>query len=99
MKLFVIILRYIAEDDAINTSMQEHLNYIHSCYTSGIFILSGPMNPKLGSIILSEAVDRKTLMKTLQKDPFFTLGLCEFSVDEFLPSRYHRDLNFFSHYL
>lgn len=99
MKLFTVILRYAANQDAIDNAMHEHLDFVHDCYDKEIFLLSGPTTPRQGAVILAQATDRQRLLDILHTDPFFEKGLCEFAVHEFLPSRHHSELVFFNRYL
>jgi uncharacterized protein YciI len=98
MKLFVVVLRYIQESDMVDQIRPTHLDYVNECYKKGLFLLSGPMQPRIGGIILAQAENREVLWKVLQKDPFYKQNIAEFSVHEFLPSRHHTDLIFFNRY-
>lgn len=99
MKLFVIVLRYIQGLELVDQLRHEHLDFMHECYSKGYFLLSGPMEPRLGGVILAQAESRKELVEILHQDPFYQEAIAEFSVYEFLPSRHHSDLTFFSRYL
>lgn len=99
MKLFVVVLRYIENLDIVDQLRHAHLDFMHECYKKSYFLLSGPMEPRLGGIILAQAESRSDLMEILHQDPFYQRSIAEFSVYEFSPSRHHSDLTFFSRYL
>lgn len=99
MSLFVVVLRYIQDINMVNQVRDEHLSYIHECYKDGWFLLSGPLEPRTGGVILAQAKSRKDLLKVIHKDPFYKQSMAEFSIYEFLPSRHHPNLTFFSQYL
>lgn len=99
MKLFVVVLRYIQNMDVVDQVRHEHLEYMHECYKKNHFLLSGPLEPRTGGIILAQAETRDALLKILNKDPFSKQQIAEFSVYEFSPSRHHSELIFFNRYL
>lgn len=99
MKLFVVVLRYVVGADKVQQTRQSHLEFVQKGYESGVFLLSGPLSPKTGGVILAQSSDRSTLLSVLADDPFALNGIAEFSVYEFKPSRYHSDLSFFKQYM
>lgn len=99
MKLFVVILRYIQDLESVDLLRHEHLDFLHECYKEGYILLSGPMEPRLGGVLLAQAETRTALLKVLQNDPFYKNLIAEFTVYEFSPSRHHPDLTFFNRYL
>ncbi|MCP5322614.1 MAG: GTP cyclohydrolase [Candidatus Paracaedibacteraceae bacterium] len=99
MKLFVVVLRYIQNLEIVDQLRHEHLDFMHECYNNNYFLLSGPMEPRLGGVILAQAESRSELLDILHQDPFYKQEIAEFSVYEFSPSRHHSDLTFFSRYL
>lgn len=99
MRLFFVVLRYIQSIEAVDAVRHDHLKFLHVHYDNGTFLLSGPMEPRTGGIILAQAEDRDSLLDILHQDPFYTQQIAEYSVYDFSLSRHHADLTFFNRYL
>jgi uncharacterized protein YciI len=99
MKLFVVILRYVASQEKVDAVRHLHLEFVHECYKQDVFLLSGPQEPLNGGMIVAQAESRASLVTLLQQDPFVREGVAEVSVYNFKLSRYHPELAFFNKYM
>lgn len=90
--MFIIDLTYIVPLEELDKHMEAHVKYLHKYYGQNIFIASGRKVPRTGGIILAMAKDEEALKKILMEDPFYKHRLADFSITEFLTSKYHPDL-------
>lgn len=82
-KLFIIIVKYIADLTLIDKHLPAHKKFLDEHYDNGTFLASGPQVPRLGGIILAKSVNRKPLDKILSEDPFHQHFCAEYQVHEF----------------
>jgi uncharacterized protein YciI len=85
--LFVVILRYLVPLETIDTHRDEHIKFIESYYTKGIFVVSGRQVPRSGGVIIAKAESRLALEQILKEDPFTVHHLVEHQIYEFIPSQ------------
>lgn len=87
--MFLITLRYIKPLEEVDQYLADHRLFLEQYYKKDCFIVSGPMNPRVGGVILSQLADRDQLMAILHQDPFYIHDVAEFDVVEFTPVKYH----------
>lgn len=80
--LHVILLKYVAPLDQIEGATPAHRLDQH--YRSGLFLTSGPREPRVGGMILA-AGDLDTLREVLRSDPFAVGHLAEYEIIAFKP--------------
>ena len=84
--LFVIILTYLCPIGEINRHLDAHRTWLAGHYRAGHFLLSGPLEPRSGGLILARCENRETLEAMLADDPFAIHGLAAYEVKAFNPS-------------
>lgn len=89
--MFVVILRYKKALEIVEKHLSDHRNFLEQWYQKNSFVASGPMNPRVGGIIISQLTDREQLMAILEQDPFNIHGVADYEVMEFSPVKYHVD--------
>jgi uncharacterized protein YciI len=87
--MFVINLNYIVPLDELDAHMKAHVAFLQKYYKQEIFLASGRKVPRTGGIILAAGKSKEAIEEILQEDPFYTHGLAEFTVTEFLTSQTH----------
>lgn len=90
--MFIISLNYIVPLEKLDQHMTEHVKFLQKYYKKNVFIASGRKVPRTGGIILALASSKEEVDEIMNKDPFFTLKLAEYTVTEFLTSQYHPEL-------
>jgi len=85
-KMFIINLTYTVKLETIDKYLAAHLAYLEKQFSRGVFITSGKKVPRTGGIILSNAENKKVLLKILDEDPFKINRLAEYQIIEFTPS-------------
>lgn len=84
--LFVIILTYLCPIEEINRHLDAHRSWLAGHYKAGCFLLSGPLEPRTGGLILARCESRAALEAMLAEDPFAIHGLAGYEVMAFNPS-------------
>lgn len=85
--MFVVLLHY-PQPDAIEPYRAGHAEWVRENAACGAFLLTGPMLPRTGGVILANFDSRAELDQVLAKDPFREAG-AEYTVIAFEP-RYGR---------
>lgn len=94
--MFIIALTYIKPIEVVDQYLAQHREFLETYYQKDALIVSGPMNPRNGGIIISQLIDRKELEAILAQDPFFVHQIAEYEITEFMPVKFHKD---FSHFV
>ncbi|WP_331458440.1 hypothetical protein [Rickettsia rhipicephali] len=60
-------------------------------------MLSGPIHPRIGGIILAniEKLSQLKLKDILSEDPFYINNIAEYEITNFTPTKWHKNLNIF----
>lgn len=93
--MFIIDLNYIVALEELDTRMAAHVKYLNKYYKKNVFVASGRKVPRSGGIILALAKSKTEVEKIIREDPFYKLGLAEFTITEFLTSQYHPEIKSF----
>lgn len=94
--MFVVVLRYLAPLDVIDSHRKSHLEFLDKYYYKNIFVTSGRQTNSNGGIIIARNVTRSELLKIFEEDSFQINGCAEYQLFEFTPNKAHPD---FSHFL
>ena len=86
--MFILTLTYKKSIEDVEKNLPAHIEYLETYYNSGNFVASGRQNPGTGGIILCNADDREQIESIIQNDPFYSLGIADYSVTEFIPSKH-----------
>lgn len=87
--MFVVLITYIKPLDTIDQFLAKHRAYLETGYQKNYFVTSGPQNPRVGGVIISQLKDRAQLENVIAEDPFKVNGLAEYNIIEFDPVKYH----------
>jgi uncharacterized protein YciI len=90
--MFIIDLKYIVPLEKLDAHMTEHVKYLERYYRESIFIASGRKEPRTGGVILALAHSKEAVENIIKEDPFHQHKLADFTITEFLTSKYHPDL-------
>ncbi|MDR0997163.1 MAG: YciI family protein [Zoogloeaceae bacterium] len=84
--MYIVEVTYQKTLDAIDAQLEAHHQFLQPYYDRGIFLASGPQNPRQGGIIIASGKIGKTELEALFKeDPFYVQGLAHYHVTEFHP--------------
>lgn len=90
--MFVVVLHYQVPLRDIEALLPAHRDFLARHYASGDFLLSGPLVPRSGGLILAATTERSALEALLQTDPFAIAGAARYEILEFVPRMTHPDL-------
>jgi len=88
--MFIVQLTYKAPLSEVDKYLQAHREYLEYYYKQGLLLVSGPMKPRTGGIIIAITKDRAQLETILRQDPYFLAEITEYQLIEFTPVK-HRD--------
>lgn len=89
--MFLIKLTYTKPLDIIEKHLAAHRDFLEQWYQKDCFVVSGPQNPRVGGIIISQLKNRKQLDTILKNDPYQLHGVAEYEIIEFNPVKFHKD--------
>lgn len=85
--MFVLELTYTAPVERVDAFMAEHVAWLDTQYTAGVFIASGRKNPRDGGVILAVGTDRARIERIAEADPFAAQGVCAYRITEFIATK------------
>ena len=89
--MFLVMIDYIKPLSEIDQHLVAHREFLDTWYKKECFIASGPQNPRIGGVLISQLKDREQLWSILQQDPFYVHELALYTLIEFDPVKYHPD--------
>ena len=92
--MFIVLVKYVKPLAVIDGLLPEHRKFLEENYRAGLFLVSGPREPRDGGIILAQAGSREELAKVLARDPFVIQGAAECEIIEFKATRTGKALAF-----
>jgi uncharacterized protein YciI len=81
--VFIVSLAYIKPIDVVELHLPAHREFLHRNYAAGVFLLSGPKEPRTGGVILANLDSREELQAVLDGDPFHQHDVAEYTVTRF----------------
>jgi len=63
--------------------LPEHRAFLDRHYAEGRFIVSGPLAPRTGGVIVTADMPREAVLALLEEDPFQREGVASYEVIEF----------------
>lgn len=81
--MFVVELNYLKPLAEVDAQLEAHRSFLAEQYAAGVFLASGPKEPRSGGIILARAASAEALDAVLAADPFYLQGIAEYRVTRF----------------
>lgn len=81
--MFLLFSRYLKPVEEIDRVLPEHRAFLDRYYKNGLFIVSGPQEPRIGGVILTRDATRAEIDAALAEDPFLREGVSEYEIIEF----------------
>ncbi|MBL1100936.1 YciI family protein [Streptomyces coffeae] len=85
--MFVLDVTYSAPLDRVEALLPAHIAWLEEHYAAGVFLASGPKDPREGGVILAGGDDRAAIEKLVTTDPFTIAGVGEYTITEFIATR------------
>lgn len=81
--MFLLLSRYVKPAEEIERVLPEHRAFLDRHYKNGLFVVSGPQEPRVGGVIVTADVPRPAIEAALAEDPFVREGVSEYEIIEF----------------
>ena len=88
--MFIVQLTYKTDLQEVDKYLQAHREFLDYYYKTGLFLASGPMQPRTGGIIIALTKDKAALEAVLQQDPYYLAEIASYQCIAFTPVK-HRD--------
>ncbi len=86
--MFIVKINYLVDINEVEKYVKSHRDFLDIYYKQGVFLLSGPMNPRTGGIIVAKGTDRDELEEILTRDPYALAGIAKYELIEFSAVKY-----------
>jgi uncharacterized protein YciI len=87
--MFLLLSRYVKPLDEVERWLPEHRQFLDRHYAAGRFLVSGPLEPRTGGVIMTFPMARAELDAILAEDPFVREGVSEYDILEMRPTKRH----------
>jgi uncharacterized protein YciI len=87
--MFIIMVNYKKPLEIVDQYVAAHRAYMDQGYTKDFFVTSGPRNPRVGGVVVSQLKDRAILETFFKDDPYYVNGVADFEIIEFAPVKNH----------
>lgn len=84
--MYIINIHYLVSLKEVDLVLDEHRKFLKVNYQNGIFLLSGPKNPRNGGIILAKGIGKAELELIMRTDPFIQNRIATYDIIEFNPN-------------
>lgn len=81
--MFVINSVYKKPMEFVDAHVKAHREFLDRYYEKGIFITSGPKEPRTGGIIIARIGSKEELMRIMAEDPFSVHGISDYEYIQF----------------
>lgn len=85
--MFLLLSRYLKPVEEIDRVLPEHRAFLDRHYEAGDFLVSGPLEPRTGGVIVTFSMTREHVESILAHDPFVREGVSEYEIVEFKPTK------------
>jgi len=85
--MYLVLVNYVKPLAVIDELLPAHREFLEANYRAGLFLVSGPREPRTGGIILARAGNREELARVLDQDPFTLAGAATYEIIEFKATR------------
>jgi uncharacterized protein YciI len=85
--MFVVTLKFGPNKDRAPALMAAHNAWIAEGFESGVFLMTGSLQPKAGGVVIAHNITREELETRMQADPFVGEGVVVSDIIEIAPGR------------
>lgn len=90
--MFLIQLSYKVPLAEADKYVQAHREFLDYYYKQGLLILSGPLKPRTGGIIIAATTDKEYLLSIFKQDPYILADIADYQFIEFTPVKHCDEL-------
>ncbi len=88
MKHFLVEITYALPFEQMAPIVPEHRAFLQEGYETGMILMSGPMNPRTGGVVIARAESEEQLRDYFSRDPYFLKHAATYRFIEFDPVKY-----------
>jgi uncharacterized protein YciI len=85
MKHFLIKITYLVPFEQMSEIVPEHRAFLQDGYERSWLLMSGPMSPKTGGIVIARAPSSEEIQAFFANDPYLLKGVASHRIVEFEP--------------
>jgi uncharacterized protein YciI len=85
--IFVITVTFKAPMSEVEKYMEAHRGFLDDALKSGVLMMSGGRNPKVGGVIVCKFWSMDEAQAFIHQDPLCVADVADYDVVEFSPSR------------
>ncbi len=86
--LFVITVTFMQPLAEVEKYMDAHRDFLDEALKSGVLLISGGRNPKVGGVIICKFWSMDEAQAFVHQDPLCVANVADYDVVEFTPSRF-----------
>jgi uncharacterized protein YciI len=86
--MLIAKLTYLVSSEEKDRVLSAHRAYLRTQYEAKKFLLSGPLNPPTGGMIISRLANREEFIAIMEADPFITEGIASYEILDLTPVLY-----------
>ncbi len=90
--MIIVQLTYIAPLSEVDKYVQAHREFLDYHYKQGLFLASGPLKPRTGSIVIAMTQDKTQLESIFKSDPYHLADIATYHFLEFTPAKHCNEL-------
>ncbi|MDA8110901.1 MAG: YciI family protein [Nitrospiraceae bacterium] len=91
-RFFVVHVIYLRPFSEVEPWVAPHREHLDRLLAAGHLLLSGPLVPRTGGLLLMRAADRSDIERMLAEDPYARAQVARYEVLEFSPVKFSDEL-------
>lgn len=89
--MFIIELTYKKPLSEVDIFLDEHRTFLQKYYDKGVFVMSGPKEPRDGGVIIADILS-EDINEIIKEDPFYREKIANYNITQFMPNRFHNKI-------
>ena len=85
MRHFIVEITYRVPAESLGSIVDEHRAYLRTGYDSGLLLMSGPMSPRTGGILVARGESPEVIQMFCKHDPYAIHQVASHRIIEFQP--------------
>jgi uncharacterized protein YciI len=90
--MIIIQLTYKTPISEVDKYLQAHREFLDYHYKQGLLIVSGPMKPRTGGIIIAASNNKEQVESIFKQDPYYLAEIADYQFIEFTPVKHCDEL-------
>jgi len=93
MKHFLILITYKVEVAIIDSLLAQHREFLQTGYDKKLLLMSGPLYPRTGGVVIARANFLEEIKTFFQNDPYYKNDAAAYEFREFNPVKFQQVLS------